>query len=77
MPGILCVGVSTMMDVLRRAVLCCAVLQDAMAELPACKLASPDQGLFAAALQQHESLDFFDYVPYTATQLHPHLEQDY
>jgi hypothetical protein len=48
-----------------------------MAELPACKLASPDQGLFAAALQQHESLDFFDYVPYTATQLHPHLEQDH
>lgn len=55
--------------------LVCWLLQEAMAQLPACKLASPDPVLFAAALKQHQSLDFFDYVPYTATQLHPHLDQ--
>lgn len=53
----------------------CCLLQDALARLPACQLASPDPVMFKAVLKQHQSLDFFDYVPYTAAQLHPHLEQ--
>lgn len=49
-------------------------LQDTMSQLPACKLASPDAGLFAAAVREHQSLDFFDFVPFTAAQLHPQLK---
>lgn len=48
---------------------------DAMSQLDACKLASPDAGLFSTALKQHSSLDFFDFVPYTACQLHPQLQE--
>jgi hypothetical protein len=51
--------------------LCC--LQDSMSQLPASKLASPDAGLFAAAIKQHHSLDFFDFDTYTAAQCHPQL----
>jgi hypothetical protein len=48
-------------------------MQDVMSQLPACKLASPDAGLFASVVKEHQSLDFFDFVPFTATQLHPQL----
>jgi len=60
-----------------QAMLCCGelCLQDAMSQLDACKLASPDAGLFSTALKQHSSLDFFDFVPYTACQLHPQLQE--
>jgi hypothetical protein len=49
-------------------------MQDAMSQLSACKLASPDAGLFAAAVKDHQSLDFFDFVPFAAAQLHPQLK---
>lgn len=48
---------------------------DAMAQLPAAQLASPDAARFTAALLEHRSLDFFDFVPFTACQLHPQLEE--
>eukprot|EP00879_Flechtneria_rotunda_P032221 GHRR01035391.1.p1 GENE.GHRR01035391.1~~GHRR01035391.1.p1 ORF type:complete len:224 (+),score=70.70 GHRR01035391.1:62-733(+) len=46
-----------------------------MRKLDCCASASPNLVLFAEALKQHQSLDFFDYVPYTAYQLHPHLRK--
>jgi hypothetical protein len=49
------------------------LLQDTMRNLPICQMSSPDPGLFKAALKQHRSLDFFDYIPYPALGLHLHM----
>ena len=45
---------------------------DAMAAREACLVAAPDECMWAEALRQHRSLDFFDYSCYDVFALHPH-----
>ncbi len=47
---------------------------DAMAARTSVQLAAADDALLLEAYIQHMCLDFFDYTRYTATQLHPWLE---
>lgn len=68
-----CLPCATMRDCLTVCTL--YALQDACQQLHAFQMASPDPILFSASVKQHSSLDFFDYVPYTACQVHPQLEE--
>lgn len=47
----------------------------AMGARPSCSITSADDAKLLRAYEDHLSLDFFDYDPYTVFQLHPHNRQ--
>ena len=45
----------------------------AMQQRSTSQTAAAEPNAFLRAVKEHQSLDFFDYVPYHARDLHPHL----
>ena len=46
---------------------------DVMQQRPSCQIAAANPDLFLQAVEEHKTIDFFDYATYNACDLHPHL----